>query len=80
MGEVFTRQLCDEGRERNEQSRPPKKKGRKKPKSGAFFFKQKTAYEMLRSLVGSEMCIRDSCMRSHAPSMGTDATIAQRGM
>ena len=22
-----------------------------------FFFKQKTAYEMLRSLVGSEMCI-----------------------
>ena len=26
----------------------------------AFFFKQKTAYEMLRSLVGSEMCIRDS--------------------
>ena len=25
-----------------------------------FFFKQKTAYELLRSLVGSEMCIRDS--------------------
>ncbi len=24
-----------------------------------FFFKQKTAYEMLRSLVGSEMCIGD---------------------
>ena len=24
------------------------------------FFKQKTAYVMLRSLVGSEMCIRDS--------------------
>jgi len=24
-----------------------------------FFFKQKTAYEMLKSLVGSEMCIRD---------------------
>src|SRR5674536_388512 len=24
--------------------------------------KQKTAYEMLRSLVGSEMCIRDSVM------------------
>ena len=24
-----------------------------------FFYKQKTAYEMLRSLVGSEMCIRD---------------------
>eukprot|EP01015_Nassula_variabilis_P024869 TRINITY_DN4793_c0_g1_i3.p1 TRINITY_DN4793_c0_g1~~TRINITY_DN4793_c0_g1_i3.p1 ORF type:complete len:312 (+),score=64.85 TRINITY_DN4793_c0_g1_i3:9-944(+) len=27
-----------------------------------FFFKQKTAYEMLRSLVGSEMCIRDRYM------------------
>ncbi|MBW6154547.1 four-helix bundle copper-binding protein, partial [Pseudomonas aeruginosa] len=24
-----------------------------------FFFKQKTAYEVLRCLVGSEMCIRD---------------------
>src|SRR5678815_305923 len=30
-----------------------------------FFFKQKTAYEMLRSLVGSEMCIRDSCVTVH---------------
>ena len=29
-----------------------------------FFFKQKTAYEMLRSLVGSEMCIRDSVKAS----------------
>ena len=29
---------------------------------GGFFFKQKTAYEMLRSLVGSEMCIRDSVL------------------
>src|SRR5674536_220397 len=28
-----------------------------------FFFKQKTAYEMLRSLVGSEMCIRDSAIK-----------------
>ena len=27
-----------------------------------FFFKQKTAYELLRSLVGSEMCIRDSSL------------------
>eukprot|EP00831_Metopus_contortus_P085366 TRINITY_DN9917_c0_g1_i4.p1 TRINITY_DN9917_c0_g1~~TRINITY_DN9917_c0_g1_i4.p1 ORF type:complete len:253 (+),score=57.60 TRINITY_DN9917_c0_g1_i4:113-871(+) len=27
---------------------------------GFFFFKQKTAYEMQRGLVGSEMCIRDS--------------------
>src|SRR5665648_595166 len=25
-----------------------------------FFFKQKTAYELMPSLVGSEMCIRDS--------------------
>ena len=30
-----------------------------------FFFKQKTAYEMLRSLVGSEMCIRDSPLAAH---------------
>ena len=28
-----------------------------------FCFKQKTAYEMLRSLVGSEMCIRDRSWR-----------------
>eukprot|EP00658_Telonema_sp_P-2_P028216 TRINITY_DN21668_c0_g1_i2.p1 TRINITY_DN21668_c0_g1~~TRINITY_DN21668_c0_g1_i2.p1 ORF type:complete len:140 (-),score=42.91 TRINITY_DN21668_c0_g1_i2:312-731(-) len=30
-----------------------------------FFFKQKTAYEMLRSLVGSEMCIRDRIYSAH---------------
>eukprot|EP00658_Telonema_sp_P-2_P034867 TRINITY_DN25427_c0_g1_i1.p1 TRINITY_DN25427_c0_g1~~TRINITY_DN25427_c0_g1_i1.p1 ORF type:complete len:263 (+),score=72.30 TRINITY_DN25427_c0_g1_i1:86-874(+) len=35
-----------------------------------FFFKQKTAYEMLRSLVGSEMCIRD---RDEAPPEATPA-------
>ena len=29
-----------------------------------FFFKQKTAYEIMPSLVGSEMCIRDSCRRN----------------
>ena len=27
--------------------------------NGFLFFKQKTTYEMLRRLVGSEMCIRD---------------------
>ena len=27
-----------------------------------FFFKQKTAYEISACLVGSEMCIRDSCL------------------
>ncbi|CZR83276.1 hypothetical protein CDFC105_43999 [Clostridioides difficile] len=27
-----------------------------------FFFKQKTAYEIMPSLVGSEMCIRDRVM------------------
>eukprot|EP00658_Telonema_sp_P-2_P026314 TRINITY_DN20616_c0_g1_i1.p2 TRINITY_DN20616_c0_g1~~TRINITY_DN20616_c0_g1_i1.p2 ORF type:complete len:126 (-),score=29.83 TRINITY_DN20616_c0_g1_i1:464-841(-) len=32
-----------------------------------FFFKQKTAYEMLRSLVGSEMCIRDRDERPGVP-------------
>ena len=31
-----------------------------------LFFKQKTAYEMLRSLVGSEMCIRDSIETGYA--------------
>src|SRR5678815_4971443 len=36
------------------------KKKKKKKYFFFFFFKQKTAYEMLRSLVGSEMCIRDS--------------------
>eukprot|EP00825_Cyclidium_porcatum_P023376 TRINITY_DN25710_c0_g1_i1.p1 TRINITY_DN25710_c0_g1~~TRINITY_DN25710_c0_g1_i1.p1 ORF type:complete len:119 (-),score=15.18 TRINITY_DN25710_c0_g1_i1:172-528(-) len=29
-----------------------------------FFFKQKTAYEIMPSLVGSEMCIRDSLLPS----------------
>ncbi|GAB5880396.1 hypothetical protein JMUB7536_27780 [Staphylococcus aureus] len=32
-----------------------------------FFFKQKTAYEMSASLVGSEMCIRDRNARSSVP-------------
>eukprot|EP00658_Telonema_sp_P-2_P061470 TRINITY_DN50172_c0_g1_i2.p1 TRINITY_DN50172_c0_g1~~TRINITY_DN50172_c0_g1_i2.p1 ORF type:complete len:389 (+),score=81.02 TRINITY_DN50172_c0_g1_i2:39-1205(+) len=32
-----------------------------------FFFKQKTAYEMLRSLVGSEMCIRDRAPMEEPP-------------
>ena len=31
-----------------------------------FFFKQKTAYEMLRSLVGSEMCRRDRVYRANS--------------
>ena len=34
-----------------------------------FFFKQKTAYEMLRGLVGSEMCIRDRQRRALASRM-----------
>ena len=43
-----------------------------------FFVKQKTAYEMLRSLVGSEMCIRDSyggaaAKRFHKTSCGKKA-------
>ena len=29
------------------------------------FFKQKTAYEIMPSLVGSEMCIRDRCGHHH---------------
>ena len=35
-----------------------------------FFFKQKTAYEMLRSLVGSEMCIRDRVIDAAREVMG----------
>ena len=39
-----------------------------------FFFKQKTAYEIRLSLVGSEMCIRDSCyIEIHAGAGGTES-------
>eukprot|EP00658_Telonema_sp_P-2_P057829 TRINITY_DN46244_c0_g1_i1.p1 TRINITY_DN46244_c0_g1~~TRINITY_DN46244_c0_g1_i1.p1 ORF type:complete len:118 (+),score=43.55 TRINITY_DN46244_c0_g1_i1:56-409(+) len=51
-----------------------------------FFFKQKTAYEMLRSLVGSEMCIRDRLQdavkeRGGAPrgAAALDAQLLQGG-
>src|SRR5665254_17234 len=37
--------------------------------------KQKTAYEMLRSLVGSEMCIRDSPVAVAGPESGIELTI-----
>ena len=37
-----------------------------------FFVKKKTAYERLRSLVGSEMCIRD-----RARAVGTAAQLRQ---
>src|SRR5674536_330810 len=43
---------------------------------GFFFFKQKTAYEMLRSLVGSEMGIRDRAGTRAAN--GQVKTIAER--
>src|SRR5450756_2683275 len=33
--------------------------------SSFFFFKQKTAYEIMPSLVGSEMCIRDRCNHAY---------------
>eukprot|EP00658_Telonema_sp_P-2_P008669 TRINITY_DN13277_c0_g1_i4.p1 TRINITY_DN13277_c0_g1~~TRINITY_DN13277_c0_g1_i4.p1 ORF type:complete len:532 (-),score=122.65 TRINITY_DN13277_c0_g1_i4:129-1724(-) len=39
-----------------------------------FFFKQKTAYEMLRSLVGSEMCIRDRSKSPKAGCSGSDGS------
>ena len=41
-----------------------------------FFFKQKTAYEMLRSLVGSEMCIRDS-LKTAQPATHSEAAILE---
>ena len=40
-----------------------------------FFFKQKTAYEMLRSLVGSEMCIRDRPKTAAEASSGASTGI-----
>ena len=43
----------------NSKERTAKRALEQKLEVGCFFFKQKTAYEMLRSLVGSEMCIRD---------------------
>ena len=33
-----------------------------------FFFKQQTAYEILLSLVGSEICISDSCRQRQSAS------------
>ncbi len=38
---------------------------------GLFCFEQKTAYEMLRSLVGSEMCIGDGRLATRA-ELGSD--------
>ena len=40
-----------------------------------FFFKQETAYELLRSLVGSEMCIRDS--HRFVDPAGTEAELSE---
>ena len=40
-----------------------------------FFFKQKTAYEMLRSLVGSEMCIRDRSGSVEVDGVGVEAAL-----
>ena len=44
---------------------------------GIFFFKQKTAYEIRLSLVGSEMCIRDRIPDAYscAPSAPTSTVI-----
>src|SRR5665809_71447 len=36
-----------------------------------FFFKQKTAYEIRLSLVGSEMCIRDRYKKTHPQDLRT---------
>ena len=52
-----------------------------------FFFKQKSAYELLRSLVGSDMCIRDSGVQvgsgwpaASTPLVGkTDAAVGDGG-
>ena len=52
--------------------------------TAAGFFKQKTAYEIMPSLVGSEMCIRDRCwFASASPQMTAPAaarpSVAPRG-
>ena len=39
-----------------------------------FFFKQKTAYEISACLVGSEMCIRDSCRRAQTVILSVGGT------
>ena len=44
-----------------------------------LFFKQKTAYEMLRSLVGSEMCIRDRLKRVY-DKFGQEQQIPDQGI
>jgi len=40
-----------------------------------LFFKQKTAYEIRLSLVGSEMCIRDRVNRAIKTSCGKDESV-----
>src|SRR5450756_2829447 len=46
-----------------------------------FFFKQKTAYEIMPSLVGSEMCIRDSYYMNKAdPDCGTSFSWVTRAL
>ena len=40
-----------------------------------FFFKQKTAYEIMPSLVGSEMCIRDRIERYGKRAAGDDRLV-----
>jgi len=40
------------------------------------FFRQRTAYELLRGLVGSEMCIGDSCTRTPEATVLTFAPLA----
>ena len=44
-----------------------------------FFFKQETAYEKLRSLVGSEMCIRDSDERDPGGQLHTNFRLSDEG-
>ena len=39
-----------------------------------FFFKQKTAYEIMPSLVGSEMCIRDSSSQTRQAQQNQQST------
>src|SRR5450756_2671372 len=45
-----------------------------------FFFKQKTAYEIMPSLVGSEMCIRDRAREARPGARGETAALPSLGL
>ena len=55
-----------------------KKRSKEEKKKIIFFFKQKTAYEIRLSRVGSEMCIRDRVQPACGPAPLTGKSRAPR--